>query len=396
MNEFLQLMKESETFGTDVAARAKQIVNFNEKLAAFTNLIGNKEGLSQNRRRFLMKEAETTSDFPVLFGTVLERTLRMKYKLQSPDWRKYVKVGTQNDFRTAWDMATYGNRATLGVVKERGEYPNAKLADGKFTINLQKFGRQFGLSWEAVINDDLGAFTDIASDLTLSALNTESYNVASLFSTATGVAGTTGGPNTTLYQVAGSHPIDGAAFTNKYTGAGTALSAAALATAVTNLKSQKDYDGNPILFNRFILVTPIALEFTALQVLSQNALIASALSSNSSTSGVLGTTSENVIAKYPITSCVNPWLDIIGGTYGKTAWFLFGDPADGDAVKFNFLRGHENPEVVQKMSDKISLGGGPISPLEGDFDSDSILWRVRHVMGGTVTDPRYTQYNQGQ
>ena len=59
----------------------------------------------------------------------------------------------------------------------------------------------------------------------------------------------------------------------------------------------------------------------------------------------------------------------------------------------NFLRGHESPEICQKMSDKISLGGAPISPLEGDFDSDTIKWRVRHVFGGTQTDPRFTYVN---
>jgi hypothetical protein len=91
-----------------------------------------------------------------------------------------------------------------------------------------------------------------------------------------------------------------------------------------------------------------------------------------------------------LTLAVNPWLDIIDTTAGTKTWYLFGAPANGDAVKMNFLRGHENPEIVQKMSDKISLGGAPISPLEGDFDSDSIQWRVRHVFGGTQTDPRYT------
>ncbi len=164
------------------------------------------------------------------------------------------------------------------------------------------------------------------------------------------------------------------------------LSADNIAATITALKSQKDFDGNPILFNRFVLVVPVALEYKALQALSQNLLIATALGS---TSAAATQTSENVIAKYPITVAVNPWLDIIDTTHGTTTWYVFGDPANGDAVKFNFLRGHESPEVVQKMSDKITLGGGPISPLEGDFDSDAIQWRIRHVMGGTVTDPRY-------
>ena len=389
--DFQKLMEEVNLEGfKHEAGRAKQIANFNEKLANFIGLIGNVSGMSQHKRRYLMKEAETTSDFPVLFGTVLERVLRQKYSLQQPDWKKYIKVGTQNDFRTAWDMATYGNRATLNVVKERGEYQERKLQDGKFTINLQKFGAKFGLSWETIINDDLGAFSDIASDLALSASLTEAFQATSLF------AGSSG-PNSTLYGASFAHPIDGVTVTNKYTT--NTLAGTSLLTAITRLKSQKDYDGNPIMFNRIILVTPIALEATAMQLLSNNLLIATALSSTSASvadgPNQIGSTSENILTKYPITAVTNPWLDIIDTTTGLKTWYLFGDPANGDAIKMNFLRGHENPEVVQKMSDKISLGGAPISPLEGDFDSDSIEWRVRHILGGTQTDPRYTQANVG-
>lgn len=376
MKDFLELMKE-EAGTVAVSESASRISNFDEKYDTFCGLIANRAGHSSAKRRYLMKEAETTSDFPTLFGTVLERTLRAKYMLADPDWRAYVKTGTQNDFRNAWDMALYGNRQTLPVVKERGEYKTqSNLSDGKFVIAVQKYGRTFGLSWEAVINDDLGAFSDIANDLSLSARNTEAQYVTVLYAGSNGA-------NSTLFSSSGTHPIDGTSFANLGT---SDLSGANLASTITALKSQKDYDGNPILFKRFHLVVPVALEYTALQVLSQNLLIVSALGS---TSAAATTTSENVIAKYPITLHVNPWLDQSGYSHATLQWYVFGDPADGDAIKLNFLRGHESPEICQKMSDKISLGGAPVSPLEGDFDSDSIVWRVRHIFGGIQTDPRF-------
>jgi hypothetical protein len=55
----------------------------------------------------------------------------------------------------------------------------------------------------------------------------------------------------------------------------------------------------------------------------------------------------------------------------------------------NFLAGHESPEVVMKSPNKITLGGGLNNPTEGDFESDSMQWRVRHILGGTQVDPRY-------
>lgn len=381
--EFLEVLKENEALDAGAGQRAKGIAHFDEKMAAFIGLIGNEAGMSSNKRRFLMKEAETTSDFPVLFGTVLERALRQKYMLVKPDWRQYIKAGVQNDFRNAYDMATYGNRGVLAAVKERGEYKDSAIADGKFVTALQKYGRKFGLSWETIINDDLGAFSDIAADLALSAQLSESKYATGLFCSSTG-------PNSTLYSASGTHPIDGTSFSNLGT---LPLTGDNLAATITAMKSQTDFDGNPIAFSRFYLVTPIALEYKALQVLSQNLLIASALGS---TSAADTRTSENVIAKYPITPIANPWLDQIDKEDPLTTWYVFGDPANGDAVRMNFLRGHENPEIVQKMSDKVSLGGAPISPMEGDFDSDAIQWRVRHVFGGVVTDPRFTYAQQSE
>lgn len=405
MKELLDVLKEGEQLGDNVGSRATAIAKFEEKYTAFVNLICNTHGHSTAKRAYLMKEAETTSDFPTLFGTVLERTIRAKYNLVVPDFEKYIKMGTQNDFRMAWDMALYGNRLVLPQVKERGDYQSpSALGDGKFVIGLKKYGRTFGLSWEDVINDDLGAFNDVADDLVLSAKNTVAKFATGLFAGASGPLAFSGpsgaqGSQSGLFAVAGTHPIDGTSFTNYSTSgsnplsAGQALSASGVAQVITALKSQKDYDGNPILFNRFILVVPVGKEFTGLQILSNNLLIATALTSNSFSGGPnqqVGQTSENILAKYPLTLAVNPWLDIISGsTYGPFSWYVFGEPSDGDAIRLNYLRGHEAPEICQKMSDKITLGGAPISPLEGDFDSDTIQWRIRHVFGGTSTDPRF-------
>ena len=393
---FLEVMKEGERLETNAGAKAATIANFEEKFTQFVSLIAGTSGHSRIQRQVLLKEAETTSDFPTLFGTVLERTLRAKYNLVTPPFEKYVKVGTQNDFRMAWDMALYGNRAVLGVVKERGEYKDRALQDGKFVIGLQKYGSGFGLSWETVINDDLGAFSDVADDLVLSAKLTESNYVTKLYAGASGplAFSAQSGPQsqqTGLFSANGTHPIDGASFANYVTS--TPLTSSNLLAAIVTLKSQKDYDGNPIMFDKIVLVVPQGKEVTALQLLSNNLLIATALtSSTQSTSGVaqIGTTSENIITKFGLELVVNPWLDIVSGaTYGPYSWYLFGVPANGDCIRFNRLRGHETPEVCQKMSDKISLGGAPISPLEGDFDSDSIRWRIRHIFGGTTTDPRF-------
>jgi hypothetical protein len=326
-----------------------------------------------------MKEAENTTDFPILFGTVLERQLLAKYQIAKPDWRNYIKTGTQNDFRKANLIGVYGLQSNLSEVAERGEYKGDNLKDGKVENVLKKYGRQFPLSWESLINDDLGAFADNAERLANAALRTEFYQATKLIAMSTG-------PHTSLFGAPITHPIDGQDVTNKGT---AAFSADALGVAITAMRQFKDADGEPIIIEGFELVAPPALELAVYKALSPGSLIGFGGGTNTVT------TSENVLMKMNITPHINPYLPIIDTTHGNTAWYLFARLSSGAAAQMNFLRGHENPEIVQKASDKVSVGGGAVSALEGDFDSDTVIWRVRHILGGTQVDPRFAYASDG-
>jgi hypothetical protein len=372
MRDFLEVMQEGEKLESSLKHRASRIANFAEKLEGFMSLITNKSGMSAHKRSYLMKEAETTSDFPILFGTVLERQLIARYQTAKSEWRTYTKTGTQNDFRSNNIIGVFGLESELPQVAERGEYKADKLADGKVANSLKKYGRSFPLSWETLINDDLGAFSDLSSRLAASAINTEYLNSTRLYVDAAG-------PIATLFGNSLSHPIDGGVLDNLTT---DLFDVDALGDAITAMRQQKDYNGNPVIVERFHLVVGPNLEIPALKALSQGALIA-----GGGSTGVV--TSENVIAKLPITLHVNPFQPIVY-TAGHEPWFLFGENGGNTpAIQMNFLRGHEAPEVVQRQSNKVSLGGGAMSATEGDFETDTMAWRVRHIMGGTQVDPRF-------
>ena len=66
----------------------------------------------------------------------------------------------------------------------------------------------------------------------------------------------------------------------------------------------------------------------------------------------------------------------------------------------SFLRGHQSPELFMKLPNSVQIGEGRIgpgqgivpgtmnvNPLDGDFDTDSIAYKIRHVLGGTLLDP---------
>ena len=48
-----------------------------------------------------------------------------------------------------------------------------------------------------------------------------------------------------------------------------------------------------------------------------------------------------------------------------------------------------------KTSDKVTPAGGLMSPFSGDFATDNVMYRVRHVFGGVQLDPRFTYYQAG-
>jgi len=102
----------------------------------------------------------------------------------------------------------------------------------------------------------------------------------------------------------------------------------------------------------------------------------------------------NIIPQMGLKLHVDPYLPVVDVSANNDGtWYLFAEPSAGAALEFSFLRGHESPEICMKSSDKVAVGGGPISAFEGDFATDNVFYRVRHVFGGTRLDPRYA-YSQ--
>jgi hypothetical protein len=358
-----------------------------QQLGVYVNAVNKFMKMSTAKRRVIMEEgrrgiayltegAETTSDFSNLFGTVLDRTLLAKYQIQRPDVFGYVKKGTQRDFRAQNIIGVFGLQGNLPQVPEQGSYKAKALADGKVSCTVSKFGRIFPLSWESLINDDLGAFSDAADRLANAATRTEIYQATKLIAVAAG-------PSTSLFGTALTHPIDGGTVANKGT---SVLSATTLFDTLTLMRNQLDTDGEPIMIDRFTLVVPPNKYKAALEAVNPAALIAVGLSA---TNAKEVQTSWNATASQPIDVVQNPYLPILDTTHGTTTWYVFATLSNGAAVQLNFLTGHESPEICMRASDKVSLGGGGlISPMEGNFLNDSAQWRVRHIMGGAVIDPR--------
>lgn len=129
--------------------------------------------LGCDRQAFRAAGMQTTSDFPLLLGNTVNRTLRQGYELAPQTWRPLGRPTTVPDFREV-TRAALGDIAALEKVKEHGEYKYGALEEEGAPLRVAKWGKIIAITWEAIVNDDLGVFTRIPSALGAAAAQTES------------------------------------------------------------------------------------------------------------------------------------------------------------------------------------------------------------------------------
>jgi len=371
----------------------------------------------------MFREALTTSDFPALFGDVLDRQVLANYREVPYTWDMYCKRGTIQDFRLArrfrvdrgagildGPIISSGTNNSTAATQSAGagptgleqisEYPERRRTDSKFTLFLEKFGARMPFAWETIINDDLDALKDTPALFGRAARRTEEHKVTGLYVSSTG-------PNATFFSNTNKNLVNS---TNGsfVTQNNPPLSVTALAWALQIMMLQLDLDGEPIDITGAVLVVPPALKITAMNILNASQVWANDQGGTTGLGGGVtsGTTSlQRLItdnwAKQIVKLAINYYLPVVDTTHGNTGWYVFADPNLGrPALEMAFLRGHEQPELFMKLPNQVAIGEGRMgpgagqmigtantNPLEGDFDTDAIHYKVRHVMGGTTLDP---------
>ncbi len=349
------------------------------QLADGIELITNAKRMPAHRWEYTMREAITTSDFPLLFGAIVENELLAHYRATVPDWAAYCKQGTRPNFNINTIHQRTGLSNLLPRVSEKGEYLVAAPNAQHWHIQLAKYGQQFDISWESLINDGMGAFSDVAQQFAEAAISTEAFNVTSLMAVAAG-------PNPLLFGAPINTVLDDGTVVAVTNQGILPLTIANLQTTMALMAMQTDpTTGRPLGIRAKHLVVSPAQEFTA------RAILTSALSQWTDTAAAtnfpLPTT--NIIPQLGIQLHVNSELPVIDTSGNRNGtWYLFADTVQGWAMEWDRLRGNETPEICMKSSDKVSPTGAPLSPFSGDFATDNVFYRVRVCGGGTALDPR--------
>lgn len=213
---------------------------------------GNPDGMSQREiavaalgyDRNMQRSAgmHTTSDFPLLLGTAVNRTLRAAYEAApARNWAPLGRQTTLPDFREMSRIAL-GDLGKLDKVIEHGEYKRKTFGEASESIQLAKYGNIIGITWEGIINDDLDAFSRIPMMIGGAAAQTEADVVWGLV-TANGLMG------------------DGyALFSTQHanlTGTGTAINSTSLGVARAMMRKQTTPSGTVMnVTPEFLIVGP--------------------------------------------------------------------------------------------------------------------------------------------
>lgn len=323
-------------------------------------------GMGLRTDRAVLAETMTTANFSAYFATALSRMFYRDYEYQQGEWERYVYVDNNvPDFR---DVQRFRMTEPEDLLLRREKanrtdtYIEASLKD----YGVAQYAREFDVSWETILNDDLGKIAETPQRMAKAARRTLDKFVSNLYDNATSQAA--------LVSL-------GAA----YAGTGR-LTLANLAVGVNAMMQHQDPLGNLIAINQIHLVIPPVLKIQAAQIMKD--LIS------------YGGPNSNVIADYIAGVHVDPYIGYSGA---NVPWYLFATPSEIPTVTLARLSGWPGPVVAQKLSDiSVISGSAPAPFLMGDFATGDIAYLVQDVYGGDddatlggITDPQGIYYSAG-
>ncbi len=293
-----------------------------------------------------------TSDFAVLLENTMHKTLLPAYELAAVTWRRFCGVGSVSDFRPfpRYRRGTFG---ALQRVNEHGEFTNQQIPDGaKEVQQATTKGNIAAISRQAIINDDMGVFSQIGPDFGRAASMTVEKDVFALLAENGGM-----GPD-----MQDGNPLFDSTHGN--IGSSSPLTVAGLDADRSQMKRQKDLSGNDFLgLMPAVLLVATELEGTGIVVIGAEF---------DNTAGVALQTPNRVR---------NMVRDIVGTPYLEgTTRYLFADPKSSPTIEVAFLNGQESP----------------VLEVQNGWRVDGVEWKVRLDYGVAAVDSKTAIINDGE
>src|SRR5690554_176290 len=312
------LAKHNVIRSRDLSSGARELAGLSAMSLAerFLNLQGQSTTL-MTKRQVLDKVfgMHGTDDFGTLLGNVAGKSMRQAYEEEFGSHEKWTGEVEVPDSKQQ-SLVQLSEAPDLEHVAEGAEYKYGSFTDNGMTFAIKKYGKMFALTREAIINDDLNAFTRLPQAFGKAAKRLEADHV---------------------YSVLTSNPTlaDGKALFHADHGnlmTAGALSVSALSEARAAMRLQKGLNSAaPINVTPKFLIVPAALETEAEQLLSS--LVDPDQQNDTA----------NPLFVRGLELVVDPRLDAIGYD-----WYLAADPMQIDTITRAYLQGEARPHFEQR------------------------------------------------
>ncbi len=284
---------------------------------------------------------QTTSDFSLILGDTVGRTLRTAYSAVPGGVQMLARRTTARDFR-AKHRIQLGEFPTLEPVGEHGEFTSGAMAEAEETYRVETFGRIIGISRQALINDDLGAFTDLSTRIGVAARSFEADQLVKKLE-----ANPVMKDGRALFHADHGNLADITGEVDQ-----TTLSAARLA-----MRKQTGLGGDLIAVTpRYVLVSA-EQETEAEKVLSE----------------IQAHRTDDVNPFSALSLIVDPRLS------EAAPWYVAADPAQIDGLEYAYLDGAEGPQIESRNGFEVD---GVQIKVRLDFGCGFVDWRGWHRNAG--------------
>lgn len=289
----------------------------------------------------------STSTFPAIMSNLANKSVMTGFNEAETTFQIWAGKGSNRDFKEAARVAL-SEAGNLELVPEGGQFQQDFLGEASARTKVATYGKLFSLTRQAIINDDLGLFSKIATKYGSAAKRLVNKMVYA--------------------QLTGNVKMQDniALFDTKHgnvAGTGEALSVKAIAKAITAMRRQKGITGEATLnITPKYLVVPPELEMVAYQIVNSTAAV------DGVNSGVVNPYKGRfvVVADAELTD--------------PDAWYLVADATQHDTIEVTYLNGVETPRLETRQG----------------FDVDGIEYKVAFDCGVSALDFRGVYKNAGK
>ena len=274
-----------------------------------------------------------TAAFPAILDNAINKAYVEGHKTVAVTFDQWTKKGSLKDFKIHDNNYLAGPAGEFLEVPEGGELKHDTFKDEKRpTRKLKTYGRQFTLTRQAFINDDIDLVTKIPSKYAASARKTI---------------------NKQCYEILVKNPAiyDGTALFSKAHGnlvtTGTGITQASMQAMIMALQGQTDEFGEAIIIRPAVIIVPVGMAFDIYTLFNSPTI-----HSEGNTQAV------NPLYRYAkyITVVEDPTINVLCGGYGNVMpWWLLGAKDDTDFMEVDYLNGQEIP-TIRRMETPGTLG----------------------------------------